>query len=90
MVPDLKNQRQIAEGFKVNGIVGEASKPEWLAITMATGDLVLDSGSRLSGEVVAPHGEVILNGTAELTGKVVCDRLTVNGSGQVVQQGPEL
>jgi hypothetical protein len=80
----------VAGGLKVNGIVGEAGKPEWLAIKMATGDLVLDSGSRLSGEVVAPNGEVILNGTAELAGKVVCDRLIVNGSGQVVQQGPDL
>ncbi len=80
----------VAGSFQVNGSAGEAGKPQWLAIKMTTGDLALDSGSKLSAEVIAPNGEVVLNGTAELTGKVICDRLTVNGGGHVVQQSPNL
>ncbi len=45
---------------------------------MASGGLTLNGGGTLSGFVATP-GAVVINGT--LSGRVACDRLTINGAG---------
>jgi hypothetical protein len=69
----------LANGVTLNGAIGTAAHPEWLALAIASGGLTLNGGATLSGFVTAPAGVVMLNGT--LNGRVVSDRLTINGPG---------
>lgn len=68
----------LANGVTLNATAGEASHPEWLSLSVASGGLTINSGGSLSG-IVATPAAVTINGT--LNGRVACDRLTINGAG---------
>lgn len=52
--------------------------PAWLTLRVSHGGVTLNSGSTLSGTVVAPSGTVVLNGSSWIRGSVAADRLTIN------------
>ena len=68
----------LASGVTLNASAGNASHPEWLSLAVASGGLTVNSGGDLSGFVATPAA-VVINGT--LSGRVACDRLTLNGAG---------
>jgi endo-1,4-beta-xylanase len=69
----------LASGVTLNAAAGTSAHPEWLSLAIASGGLTLNGGAALSAFVTAPSGHVMLNGT--LSGRLACDRLTINGSG---------
>ncbi|MFY9587989.1 MAG: hypothetical protein WAT66_11095, partial [Actinomycetota bacterium] len=71
----------IGSGLTINASVGSSPNPLWLVLRVASGGVTLNSGSFLSGVVVAPSGTVTINGSTTLKGTVFSDRLTVNGGG---------
>jgi endo-1,4-beta-xylanase len=72
---------KVGSGVTLNGPVGAGGNPEWLALGISSGGLTLNGGASFNGLVVAPSGTVMVNGT--LNGRVVADRLTVNGGGRL-------
>jgi fibronectin type 3 domain-containing protein len=70
----------VATGAAVNGAMGNAAHPEWLALQFAVGGLTLN-GVTFHGFVTAPAGPVIINGNGVLHGRVVSDSLTINSQG---------
>ena len=75
----------LANGVTLNGSMGEPAPPEWLQLDVAAGGLTLNSQVRFDGYVVAPAGTVTINDTAVLNGGIVADRLTVNGTGTLLE-----
>jgi len=75
----------LANGFSFSGVVGAADHPEWLRLNLAAGGLTLNQGATLDGYVTAPAGTITLNSKTTLQGQVACDRLTLNGSGALVE-----
>lgn len=71
----------VARGFAANGSVGAQGMPAWLELRIASGGFTLNGGCTVHGYITAPAGTVIINGSSELVGGVVSDRLTVNGNG---------
>lgn len=69
----------VANGLAVNGTLGTSNNPDWLRLQVYGGDLTVNSGAGVYGNVVVPSGTVTLNGP--LTGGVTADRLTINSSG---------
>lgn len=67
-------------GMSTNASIGSAAHPEWLGVQIAGGGLSLASNVTVYAVVVAPSGTVTLNGNAHLVGRVVADRLIVNGN----------
>jgi autotransporter-associated beta strand protein len=67
-------------GMSTNASLGSAAHPEWLELHIAGGGLSLASSVTVHAVVVAPSGTVTLNGSARLIGRVVADRLIVNGN----------
>ncbi len=63
--------------------VGTSANPNWLTLKVASLGISLNSGSALYGIVRAPNGVITLNNSS-LYGSVHCDRLILNGSGQLV------
>ncbi|HEY0944472.1 MAG TPA: MBG domain-containing protein [Opitutaceae bacterium] len=63
-----------------NASVGAAAHPGWLALRVAAGGVTLNGAIGFHGVIAAPSGTVSLNGGAQLAGRVVADRLTVNSS----------
>jgi hypothetical protein len=61
------------------GAFGNPAHPEWLVVRVASGGATLNSGAALHGSITAPNGTVAVNGLVR--GRVVADRLTVNGNG---------
>lgn len=85
----------LAGAVSLNAPMGEPLHPEWLECRIAAGGLTLNSSARFDGYVTAPHGAVVLNSQAVLTGGVQSDRLTLNRGSRlialaVVQRPPEL
>jgi autotransporter-associated beta strand protein len=72
----------------LNGLTGSPANPRWLILRIANGGLTLSGNAAFYGDVVAPNGSVIINGTATLTGTVTADRLTLNGTSLLVQPAP--
>jgi hypothetical protein len=73
---------KLAQSLAVNGsTVGDSSHPQWLQVQISAGGVTLNSGSQLSGDVLAPIGTVTINNSATLNGEVAADRLTLNGTG---------
>lgn len=70
----------LANDFSPSAAVGNALHQEWLVLRLATGSLTLNGKAAFHGYVTAPVGSVIVNGGASLTGGVIADRLTLNGS----------
>lgn len=77
----------VGSSVAVNGRIGTMEHPEWLALHLPTASLTLNSGSTVSGFVVAPSGTVTINGGAELKGAVASDRLVLNGTGLLSDPG---
>ena len=63
----------------LNAAAGDAGRPEWLSLAIASGGVTLNGGATLSAFVTAPSGTVMLNGT--LNGRIAADRLIINGAG---------
>ncbi len=74
---------QLANGLNANGQVGVTSHPEWLQIRISNGGVALHGGSAICGSILAPNGQVIVNGHSTLVGTAMCDRFTLNGGGLV-------
>lgn len=70
----------VADECVLNGTAGDAGHPEWLALNLHSGDLTLDGNVVLYGHVLAPFGEVRLNGFSKLCGGLKSDRLRMNGN----------
>jgi predicted extracellular nuclease len=71
----------LASGSSVNGSLGTAGHPDWLELNIAAGGLTLNGNVSVVGYVNVPGGTVTINGSSTLTGRIVADRLVVNGSG---------
>ncbi|MEJ1971089.1 MAG: ExeM/NucH family extracellular endonuclease [Lacunisphaera sp.] len=71
----------LASGVALNGTVGTTDHPEWLQFNIASGGLTLNGTITFAGDVNAPSGTITINGASVLTGRIIADRLTVNGSG---------
>ncbi len=71
----------LASGPAFNGSVGTTEHPEWLQLNIASGGLTLNGNITFAGDVNAPSGTITINGASVLTGRIIADRLTVNGSG---------
>ncbi len=72
-------QITVAYGLNLNGEVGDAAHPSWLTLRVYSGGLTVNGDGHMWGFLVAPNGNVHING--EFTGGVAADRLTVNGGG---------
>jgi len=77
----------LAIGGSCNGTIGDAAEPEQLALEIAAGNFTLNGSASVSGSVTASNGAVVLDGSSQLLGAVISDRLIVNG-GAVLQQAP--
>jgi|GEM_PF-658852 len=77
----------LANGAVFTGLLGNSAHPEWFTLRVVSGGITCNHGATLNGVVIAPHGTVALNDST-LTGRVVCDRLTINGSGSLVDPTP--
>lgn len=71
---------RLANGVALNTSVGDAAHRGWLLIELSAGGVTLNSNAIVYARVIAPNGEVILNGSSQLVGSVICDRLTLNGA----------
>ena len=76
-------------GFSTNSALGSAEHPEWLELRIAAGGLSLASQVAVHAIVVAPAGTVTLNGNATLRGRVVADRLIINGNALLEEAPPQ-
>ncbi|HWA29296.1 MAG TPA: Ig-like domain-containing protein [Lacunisphaera sp.] len=71
----------VAGGFNASSTVGNQAHPPWLTLNIRSGGLILGTGARFFGEVVAPGGTLIINYGAQFTGGLTVEDLTVNGGG---------
>ncbi len=78
----------LANGTSLNGAIGAAGHSDWLTLNIAAGGLTLNSNAYVDGTVIAPNGTITINGSAMITGRVACDRLTINGSGLLTEDEP--
>src|SRR5262249_17319843 len=77
----------VANGFTVNGNMGNSNNPTWLQLQVANGDLNLNSGVAVYGLVTVPNGTVTINANSGLFGASASDRFTLNGNGLVQWAG---
>jgi RHS repeat-associated protein len=73
----------LANGLNVNGQAGVSAHPEWLQVKVVTGGVTINGGAILHGSILAPSGEVKINGQGELWGTAMCDSFRLNGGGLV-------
>ena len=73
----------LGSSFNANGRVGVATHPEWLQIKVANGGVTLNSHATVHGSILAPQGQVIINGQSELCGTTMSDSFRLNGGGLV-------
>jgi predicted extracellular nuclease len=71
----------LASGTALNGSIGEAGLPELFELNIASGGLTLNGSITFDGYVTAPAGTVTVNGGTILRGRIIADKLVVNGSG---------
>jgi rhamnogalacturonan endolyase len=71
----------VASGISLNAVIGDAAHPEWLTLRVAAGGVTLNTSATLDALVLAPAGTVTLNTNSRLTGRIACDRLTINTGG---------
>ncbi|MEJ1971877.1 MAG: hypothetical protein WDM96_05125 [Lacunisphaera sp.] len=71
----------LAGSLTANGDVGAADHPEWLVLRLSGGGLTLNGSVTFHGTVIAPAGQVTINGNSTLEGDVSSDRLVINGNG---------
>jgi hypothetical protein len=72
---------RVAAGFTANGRIGVEGRCDWLTLAIRSGGLTLNGNSEVHAVVIAPSGEVIINGNSRLVGGLASDRLTLNGNG---------
>jgi hypothetical protein len=72
-----------ANGFFVNGSVGNSNNPAWLQLNIACGDLTLNCGSIVYAQVAAPSGRVTVEGNSTLIGTSVSADFDLNDNGLV-------
>ncbi len=77
----------VANAVSLNAPMGNASNPDWLECSIASGGLTLNSPARFAGYVTAPAGAVVVNGPATLTGGVRSDSLTLNSGSRLTVVG---
>jgi hypothetical protein len=70
----------VAGDVLLNGSTDATADPAWLTLRVASGGVTLNGGATLEAVVLAPAGTITLNGGSRLTGRVECDRLTINGA----------
>ena len=68
--------------------MGSAAHPEWLELRIAGGGLSLASNVTVHAIVVAPAGTITLNGNATLVGRIMADRLIINGNALLEEAPP--
>jgi hypothetical protein len=73
----------VASDVTISGDFGNSAHPEWLSLKIYNGDLTLHGTVSFNGSVLAPAGEVTIDGNGTLTGGVTSDRLTLNGNALV-------
>jgi aryl-phospho-beta-D-glucosidase BglC (GH1 family) len=76
---------KLASGLTLDGPLGSAAHPDWFDLRIATGGLTVNGGATVNGVITAPNGTVMINGT--IHGRVNADRLTINGSGVLEDDG---
>lgn len=78
----------LANTLNVNGsgteMFGSAAHPEWLTVEVLSGGVTLNGNAGFHGHIVAPLGTAIINGNSRVYGSIASDRLTINGSGQLI------
>ena len=77
----------LAHGVFVSGTIGAPDHPSWLQLRLADGGLVLNPGSAIYGQVVAPDGTVIMTCHSKLVGTLASDRLILAGEGEICWTG---
>jgi hypothetical protein len=75
----------VAGNVALNGSAGTTANPAWLTLRVASGGVTLNGGATLSAVALAPAGTITINGSSQLTGRLECDRLTLN-SGSILQE----
>jgi hypothetical protein len=70
----------VAGDVLLNGSADATADPAWLTLRVASGGVTLNGGATLTAVTLAPAGTITLNGGSRLTGRVECDRLTINGA----------
>lgn len=73
----------VGDDVVFNDNVGNSAHPDWLKLNLFSGDLTLNGTVAFYGFVVAPAGEVKIDGQGKLRGGLICDKLTMNGYGLV-------
>jgi len=73
----------VRNSMALNGSMGNASHPEWLTLRIANGGLTLNGNIAFAGFVEAPSGNVTINGSSSLKGRLIADSLTLNGSAKL-------
>ncbi|HEY0459611.1 MAG TPA: hypothetical protein VGC97_10775, partial [Pyrinomonadaceae bacterium] len=74
----------LGSGTTVGGTMGAAANSNWLELKIASGGLILNTGSAFYGTVIAPSTTGTITVNSRLEGNVTADRLTVN-SGAVLK-----
>ncbi len=76
----------LPSGVTFNGSAGDPAHPEWLLLQTANGGVTINGRVSVNGSVIAPHGQVTVNGT--LNGSSASDTLVINGQGVVSPPSP--
>jgi prepilin-type N-terminal cleavage/methylation domain-containing protein len=64
-----------------NVVVGNSSRPDWLQVQMATGNLTLGNNGFLYGTVLAPTGTVTFQNNSTFNGAVTANSFLLNNNG---------
>lgn len=67
--------------FSANGQIGATDAPELLTLNITEGDFSLNGGSSVHAFVNAPTSRVTINGNSVLVGRLIADKLILNGGG---------
>lgn len=73
----------VANGFTVNGRVGNPKNPTWLQLNIASGDLTLNCGAIVHGLVTAPNGRVTIGVGSTLVGTSASANFVLSIGGRV-------
>lgn len=75
----------IKNGLRLNSraIMGKAAAPADLSVNLEQGGATFNSRTEFYGILTAPSGTVTLNADSQVTGRVVCDRASLNSNSQL-------
>jgi len=82
-------QVRVSGGLNLQKLNGNDQNPEWLNI-YANGNVNMNAGSVIYGNIFAPGSRVTINRDSILAGTVVADHLTMNNNSQLLNgyEGP--